>query len=46
MYIEIKKGRERPKTRWFDVIENDKKMADVCEGDTKDRVKWKLRIIG
>ncbi|KAF0753501.1 Uncharacterized protein FWK35_00009717 [Aphis craccivora] len=33
----------RPKKRWFEVIEYDMRMTDVCEEDGKDLSKCKLR---
>jgi len=30
MNVEGKRGRERPKKRWFDIIENDMRAVGVC----------------
>lgn len=38
-----KRGRGRPKKRWFEVIECNMRMSGVCEKDAKNRGKWKLR---
>jgi len=38
-----KRGRGRPKKRWFEVIEYNMRMSGVCEKDAKNRGKWKLR---
>jgi len=39
MSVDGKRGRGRPKKRWFEVIKLGMKMTDVCEEDAKDRSK-------
>jgi len=43
--VDGKRGRGRPKKRWFEVIECDMRMTGVYKEDTKDRSKWKLRTM-
>jgi len=39
MSVDGKRRSERPKKRWFEVIECDMIMTSICEGDSKDHSK-------
>jgi hypothetical protein len=42
-YIKKKRGKERPKKRWLDRIENDMRAVGVCVVDVEKRNKWRFR---